>query len=277
MQARKGTYLDVFSAAARAGIEPSYADGKLVSNDDPPRLVRSQEHTIDLLIRADVDAKALSDADFARALRWGNGALKLRVGSKETLYSTLSACPKCGFSVPELDPRWFSFATKQGRCETCEGNGVIVDAKQPKRGRKKKPEAEPVAEPCPDCHGARLSPIPRAVRLAGERYHELSARSIDGAGERVQKLGFAAEQMPVAKPILAELLRRLRLLARGRPRLSLARSRGGHAFGRRDAAPAARRAARRRAHRRAVRARRADDWPAPARHRAPARQSAQAW
>jgi len=210
VQARKGTYLDVFSAAARDGIEHAYADGKLVPNDDPPRLVRSQEHTIDLVIRADAEAKSIADAEFARALRWGNGAVKLRVGGKETLYSTLSACPKCGFSVPELDPRWFSFATKQGRCETCEGNGVIVE--EPKRGRKKKVETEPVAEPCPDCHGARLSPIPRAVRVADERYHELSARSIDGASERVQKLKFATEQLPVAKPILAELRRRLDFL-----------------------------------------------------------------
>jgi len=210
VQARKGTYLDVFSAAARDGIEASYADGKLVSNDDPPRLVRSQEHTIDLVIRADAEAKSLSEQEFARALRWGNGAVKLRVAGKETLYSTLSACPKCGFSVPELDPRWFSFATKQGRCETCEGNGVIMP--EAKRGRKKKVDVEPVPEPCPDCQGARLSPIPRAVRIADERYHELSARSIDGASERVQKLEFAVEQLPVAKPILAELCRRLDFL-----------------------------------------------------------------
>jgi len=210
VQARKGTYLDVFSAAARDGIESSYADGKLVSNDDPPRLVRSLEHTIDLVIRADIEGKSLSDADFARALRWGNGAVKLRVNGKETLHSTLSACPKCGFSVPELDPRWFSFATKQGRCETCEGAGVIAPA--PKPGRKKKVESGPALEPCPDCHGARLSPIPRAVRVGDERYHELSARSIDGASERVQKLKFVAEQMPVAKPILAELRRRLDFL-----------------------------------------------------------------
>jgi len=210
VQARKGTYLDIFSAAARDGIESSYTDGKLVSNDDPPRLVRNREHTIDLLIRADVEAKALEEADFARALRWGNGAVKLRAGSKETLYSTLNACPQCGFSVPELDPRWFSFATKQGRCETCDGNGVIVE--EPKRGRKKQSEPEPAAEPCPECRGARLSPIPRAVRLGDERYHELSARSIDSASERVQKLKFSSEQTPVAKPILAELRRRLDFL-----------------------------------------------------------------
>ncbi|HEY3667572.1 MAG TPA: excinuclease ABC subunit A, partial [Polyangiaceae bacterium] len=210
VQARKGTYLDVFSAAARDGVEQAYADGKLVSTDDPPRLVRSQEHTIDLLIRAGVEAKAISDEDFAKALRWGNGAVKLRAGSKETLHSTLSACPECGFSVPELDPRWFSFATKQGRCETCDGNGVIVE--EPKRGRKKKVEVAPVPEPCPECHGARLSPIPRAVRVAGERYHELSARSIDGASARVQKLSFASEQAPVATPILSELRRRLDFL-----------------------------------------------------------------
>lgn len=210
VQARKGTYLDLFSAAARDGIESAYADGKLVSNDEPPRLVRSREHTIDLLIAADVEAKALGDADFTRALRWGNGAVKLRVGAKETLYSTLNACPQCGFSVPELDPRWFSFATKQGRCETCEGNGEIVQ--EPKRGRKKKVEVEPTSEPCPDCHGARLSPIPRAVQVGGERYHELSARSIDGASERVQKLKFSSDETPVARPILAELRRRLDFL-----------------------------------------------------------------
>jgi excinuclease ABC subunit A len=210
VQARKGTYLDVFSAAARDGIESAYADGKLVSNDDPPRLARSQEHTIDLLILADVEAKTISDADFARALRWGNGAIKLRVGGKETLHSTLSACPKCGFSVPELDPRWFSFATKQGRCETCEGEGVIVPPT--KRGRKKKVEVEPATETCPDCQGARLSPIPRAVRIGGERYHQLSARSIDSASEHVQAFEFASEQLPVARPILAELGRRLTFL-----------------------------------------------------------------
>jgi excinuclease ABC subunit A len=211
VQARKGTYLDIFSAAARDGIERAYADGKLVSNDDPPRLVRNQEHTIDLVIATGVEAKQITDQDFARALRWGNGAVKLRVGTKETLHSTLSACPQCGFSVPELDPRWFSFATKQGKCETCDGNGVILEEK-PKRGRKRKVEVEPVPEVCPDCHGARLSPIPRAVRVADERYHELSARSIDGATERVKKLTFAAEQMPIAKPILGELRRRLDFL-----------------------------------------------------------------
>ena len=210
VQARKGTYLDVFSAAFRAGIERSYADGQLVSNDDPPRLSRSQEHDIDLVIRGDAEAASISDQDFARALRFGSGAVKVRVAGKETLYSTVSACPECGFSVPELDPRWFSFATKQGRCETCEGNGVIVT--EPKRGRKKQAAAPPAPKPCPMCQGARLSPVPRAVRVAGERYHELSGRSIDSAALRAQKLGFSKEQLPVAGPILAELRRRLDFL-----------------------------------------------------------------
>ncbi|HEY4104539.1 MAG TPA: excinuclease ABC subunit UvrA, partial [Polyangiaceae bacterium] len=211
VQARKGTYLDIFSAAAREGIAEAYADGKLVSTDDPPRLVRTQEHTIDLVIVSGVEPKSITDEDFARALRWGNGAVKLRVNGKETLLSTLSACPACGFSVPELDPRWFSFATKQGRCETCDGNGVIVEEK-PKRGRKKKEEVEPEPEVCPDCGGARLSPIPRAVRVEGERYHELSARSIDSATERVKKLAFSADELPIANPIVSELARRLDFL-----------------------------------------------------------------
>ncbi|HYQ16843.1 MAG TPA: excinuclease ABC subunit A, partial [Polyangiaceae bacterium] len=227
VQARKGTYLDVFSAAERAGIEQAYVDGKLCSTAEPPKLAKTKEHTIDLVVVPKIDAKRLTQQDFERALELGGGAVKLRnTAGKEQLLSLQSACPQCGFSAPELDPRWFSFATQQGRCPTCEGAGVLEpDATKKKRGRKAAaPEVEPPVV-CPDCHGARLSPIPRAARFDGEKYHELTARSVTSLLGRLEKLKPSGDAALVAGPILAELLRRMRFLAEvGLGYLSLDRS-----------------------------------------------------
>ncbi|HVY29378.1 MAG TPA: excinuclease ABC subunit UvrA [Polyangiaceae bacterium] len=226
VQARKGTYLDVFTAAEKAGIAHAYADGVLVKTSEPPRLAKTKEHTIDLVVVPQVDPKKLAREDLERALRLGAGAVKLRAPSgKEQLFSLQSACPNCGFSAPELDPRWFSFATKQGRCETCDGAGVLITEPVKKRGRK---AAETVAAPpvpCPTCHGARLSPIPRAARFDGEHFHELTARSVTSLLTRLEALRISGDAAQIAQPILTELLRRVRFLNQvGLGYLSLDRS-----------------------------------------------------
>jgi excinuclease ABC subunit A len=127
----------LFTAAARGGIERAFADGNLVATDDPPKLARTREHTIDLLIAGPCELRRLDEEDIQRALRWGRGALKLRSeAGKEQLFSSAGACPTCAFSSSELDPRWFSFATKQGRCETCEGAGALSEEVTSGRGKK---------------------------------------------------------------------------------------------------------------------------------------------
>ncbi len=206
--ARKGTYLDVFTSAARAGITAAFADGELVQTDDPPKLAKTREHTIDLVVAPPGEPKSFDHAALRRALELGRGALKLRTqGGSESLFSTVGACPVCGFSVPELDPRWFSFATKQGRCESCEGKGVLITEKVFGRGKNRR--VEEYEETCPGCDGTRLAPIPRAVRLCGERYHELVARPVGSALTRVRKLTFTGDAALIATQLVAELERRL--------------------------------------------------------------------
>jgi excinuclease ABC subunit A len=226
VQARKGTYLDVFSAAERAGIEQAYADGVLCQTGDPPRLAKTKEHTIDLVVVPKIDPKKLTREALDRALELGAGAVKLRGPSgNEQLFSLQSACPECGFSAPELDPRWFSFATAQGRCERCEGTGVLEAEPTKKRGRKAVAPVTTSAVTCPACQGARLSPIPRAARFDGEHYHALVARSVGSLLERLEALRVTGDAARVAEPILAELLRRMRFLDRvGLGYLSLDRS-----------------------------------------------------
>ncbi|UQA55727.1 excinuclease ABC subunit UvrA [Polyangium aurulentum] len=203
--ARKGTYLDVFTAAARAGITQAIVDGEPASTDNPPRLDKRREHSIDLVIH-EGRLGDLERATFDRGLAFGKGSLKIRTArGVEELVSTTRACPRCGVGVPELDPRWFSFNTKQGRCEECEGTGVAGGAVEGEDG-------ETVTTPCSACEGSRLAPVPRAVRLAGERYHEATSRSVSEAARWAKGLAFEGEAAIIAEAPHRELERRLQFV-----------------------------------------------------------------
>jgi excinuclease ABC subunit A len=207
VRGRKGTYLDVFANAARAGIKQARCDGAWVNTDDPPKLARHQEHEIDLVIGRECRAAQVTPESIKVALRLGHGEIKLlQPGGKVALLSTARACPVCGTSVPELDPRWFSFATRQGRCETCEGRGVVEVGKG--RGRSR----VTVEESCPECEGARLSPWARSVTILEETYPDLMHRSVKSALERVRGYAFTGRERAIAEPIVGELERRLAFL-----------------------------------------------------------------
>ena len=221
VRARKGTYLDLFTLATRAGVRTARVDGALIAIEPPPKLAKAKEHTIDLIVfygkLADLDRST-----FDRSLLWGNGALSLgqsaptRNGDADTVISTSRACTKCGTGVAEIDPRWFSFNTKQGQCAKCEGSGI-----------KGGPEAalEGVTAACPACKGTRLAPLPRSVRLFGQTYPSLLAKSTSDVLEEVKQWNFVDSIAVIAKAPHAELLRRLTFIDQvGLGYLSLDRS-----------------------------------------------------
>jgi excinuclease ABC subunit A len=209
VEARKGTYLDVFNGAQRAGIEFALCDGQIVRTDRPPKLVKSKEHDIDVVLYEGA-VRALPESTWKRALDWGKGAVRLAPLLPKTgeprRYSTRSACPECGFSVPELDPRWFSFNTVQGRCEECEGHGVI------EREQRWKGETYIVEEICSACEGSRLAPVPRAVLFRGQGYHELSHLSVGAFRDVVRAWKFDDKEQLIAEAIVRELSRRVEFL-----------------------------------------------------------------
>lgn len=216
IQARKGTYLDVFTTAARSGIERAFVDGKWIQTDTPPKLSRSKEHDIDLLLASQVSARDVTPELLRETLRWGKGAVRLLSGTdRARLVSQNSACPSCGFSVPELDPRFFSFNTKQGRCDTCEGDGVLSEVR--KVGRGKQAHSEEVHSPCPECAGERLGPVPRAVRFSadggeGIRYPEVMNLSVRRAAETVRGWRLSGDRARIGAAVVQELERRLSFL-----------------------------------------------------------------
>jgi excinuclease ABC subunit A len=225
VRARKGTYLDLFTSAAMAGIRTARVDGAIALVDPPPKLVKSKEHTIDLIVHygsfADLDRRL-----FDAALRWGGSAVCIAtcpptatIDPSERVISTARACAQCGTGIPELDPRWFSFNTKQGQCEECAGTGFEDE------GDPEDPNA--YREPCRACKGARLAPIPRAVRLGGETYPEMMRHSAAAALAKIERLTLEGARATIARAPLAELVRRLRFVVEvGLGYLALGRAAG---------------------------------------------------
>ncbi|HEX3770230.1 MAG TPA: excinuclease ABC subunit UvrA [Polyangiaceae bacterium] len=208
VRARKGTYLDLFTMAARAGVQAARVDGAIVPIDPPPKLAKTKEHTVDLIVYFGKLAE-LDRATFDRALTWGGGAVRVAdgppkavIGLSEQILSTDRSCPSCGTGVPELEPRWFSFNTKQGQCEACLGTGV-------EGGPETIEGWEPPYETCETCHGTRLSALPRGVRMFGQTYAETTARSVASALAQIKGWRFDARDALIAKAPHAELLRRL--------------------------------------------------------------------
>jgi excinuclease ABC subunit A len=207
VRARKGTYLDVFAAAAKAGIETAYCDGQLVGTDDPPKLKRSVEHDIDLVVVSAILPSAVTLETLDQVTRLAKGEVKVRYADGTVhSFSTKSACPACGFSVAELDPRWFSPNTRQGRCPECEGHGVVT------RSEKRRGKLEEVTRTCDACGGSKLAPLPRSVRVNGVRYPELLACDVQHAIPQMAKLVFSSHERPIAEPLIQEVTRRLRFL-----------------------------------------------------------------
>ena len=207
VRARKGTYLDLFTSGARAGLQAARVDGAIVAIDPPPRLAKTKEHTVDLIVHYGTLA-SFSREMFDRALVWGEGALRIANGTPsatpaptERILSTARACPQCGTGVPDLDPRWFSFNTKQGQCDACEGTGVAGGPSAIEEGGPR--------TPCRTCGGTRLSAIPRGVRLFGETYAETTARAASSALVHARAWRFTGAAAKIAEAPYGELLRRL--------------------------------------------------------------------
>jgi excinuclease ABC subunit A len=127
VRGRKGEYKKELEKLARQGFLRARIDGVLRSLDEEITLDKRKNHTIEvvvdrLLIKADV-AKRL-EASIITATRLADGLVLVAVvNGEERLFSQKLACPDCGTSVPQLEPRSFSFNSPFGACETCTGLG----------------------------------------------------------------------------------------------------------------------------------------------------------
>ncbi len=130
IKGRKGYHKDVFEALRKAGLIRARVDGTMVEIDPPPALDRNKLHTIEavvdrLVVREGIAARL--GESLKTALKLGEGVIVLSIEKEgawtDTLLSTKASCPGCGLSLPELEPRSFSFNSRYGACPDCDGLG----------------------------------------------------------------------------------------------------------------------------------------------------------
>ena len=134
VRGRKGEYKQLFSDLVKDGFIRARIDGEVCDLSDPPDLALREKHNIDLIvdrIKVRQDLKQRLADSFETALKYSEGlavACPMDEHKKEDeiLFSSHYSCPICGYSIPELEPRDFSFNNPHGSCPKCEGLGVMM-------------------------------------------------------------------------------------------------------------------------------------------------------
>ena len=131
VQNEKGTHKDTFTKIKTSGFERVRVNGAFFRLDEVPVLDKNKKHVIDIVIdRLIVNPESrtrLFDA-VTLALDWSKGYVVAFDGNKDHLFSSHHACKYCGFSVPQLEPRLFSFNAPSGSCPDCHGLGIKREA-----------------------------------------------------------------------------------------------------------------------------------------------------
>jgi excinuclease ABC subunit A len=125
VRGRKGYHKEVLAAAGKIGIRQACIDGRVAVLRRGMTLDRYREHDIDLVVgQTVVGGNGAVEDLIHRALQLGGGALRVLAGDRSELFSEKLACGACGLSYEALDPRLFSFNSRQGACPMCDGLGV---------------------------------------------------------------------------------------------------------------------------------------------------------
>jgi excinuclease ABC subunit A len=235
VRGRKGLHTEVARWAITQGFSTLLVDGVLIEAEDFKPLERFKEHTIDLLVGTLPQGEKKGILEMARrALDLGKGTAKVRqehpTKSAKNRFSIdiLSIemnCPDCGRSFEDLDPRLFSFNSPHGWCEQCRGFGEVW-TEAASRQFESQLEAELVEEKsfdnraegetslCTACHGARLNPIARAVKIGDISIVDLTRNSANDVLALIEEWKFGDRDALVARDIIPEIRQRLTFLSR---------------------------------------------------------------
>ncbi len=209
VKGRKGEYQRLFERLRKKGFLRVRTNGALHDLDDEIFLEKNRKHTIEVLvdtIRIGPDSeKRLQDA-VAKALEVAEGeVLAVDEAGKERFFSQSLLCPYCEVSLPELEPRNFSFNSPYGACPGCHGLGYRTALDE--RG-----EVELTDEICPSCGGARLRPESLSVKVGGRTIHEVGELAIKDLLGVVKTFEFPPADALVASKILKEIDARLDIM-----------------------------------------------------------------
>ncbi|HLK12099.1 MAG TPA: excinuclease ABC subunit UvrA [Candidatus Binatia bacterium] len=158
VRGRKGYHKEVLAAARKLKLREARIDGRRLALADVPLLDRYREHDVDLVVGSAAAGSSELEDLLARALRLGGGAVAVLADGVERLYSERLFCAGCGTGFPPLDPKLFSFNSRQGACPACAGSGVRVE-----------PDPAAIVDPERTLEGGALRPWERPERRQEKR------------------------------------------------------------------------------------------------------------
>lgn len=219
---KKGHFATQLQKFHKAGFLKAFIDGQLYRLGEEIDLDKSKKHTIQIIVDAfiikDAQSKRLLDAIEA-TLEYGQGVGELTTANTKRepdkslmRFSLASGCPKCGYSWPKLDSRYFS-ANSLGRCQECGGLGSHCDDEEDEdEASTGTATGEPFVEVerCEKCSGTGIAADRRAIRVAGFTLQELQNMELQEL--RVfcrEKLTPIAQSSPAFKVLMEQITTRM--------------------------------------------------------------------
>ncbi len=131
VRGRKGEYKNLLDKVLKKGYVRVRVDGSIYDIEQPPELERYKAHDIEILVdrvKVKTNVRSRLTESVEQAMKEADGLVKiLTEDGEEKVYSDKLMCPVCGFSLPEIEPRLFSFNSPYGACPACGGLGVKVE------------------------------------------------------------------------------------------------------------------------------------------------------
>ena len=127
---QKGTFKDLFDDLKKEGFIRLYVDNEMKLIEDVEPLVKNKPHTIEVVVdrlKIKEDIKTRLTDSLEIALKLAKGIAICKVNDERVVFSSNFACPECGFSIPNLEPRLFSFNSPLGACDNCHGIGATLE------------------------------------------------------------------------------------------------------------------------------------------------------
>ena len=222
--ARKGYYTELAKWANARGYKQLRVDGEMLNTYQWPRLNRFKEHTIELPVAQMNVQKDTADSlerNVIKALDLGKGLLHVldldARRPKVQVFSIKRACPSCGTSFAELDPRLFSFNSKHGWCEDCFGTGLQLEGFSEEQSGEEitwNDWLEGETHSCETCQGQRLNQVALHVRFRDLNIADLTRQAIDDTVTFVNKLRLSKREAEIARDLMAEIKSRMAFLQR---------------------------------------------------------------
>ena len=209
IKGRKGEYVRLFERLRKKGFLRVRVNGALHGLEDEIPLEKTRKHTIEVLVdtvKVGPDSERRLQDAVAKALEVSNGeVLAVNDSGRERFFSLSLLCPYCEVSLPELEPRNFSFNSPYGACPACHGLGYETALDE--RG-----EVELTEDVCPQCQGARLKKESLSVKVGGMNIHEVGELAIKDLLRVVGIFEFPPAERIIASRILKEIGARLDIM-----------------------------------------------------------------